>query len=146
MKSIFPLVLAIGLALPSLAAAETRSPNEPKLWRGYSGVSWDAAGKRDRVSAHAPIAGLHFSGDGKAFVSVPRWIVPAVPATLNILSTDSRQGPARLTAFPSPEWNSADATPSQTLRNVLGFHIDETNHWLWALEMGFVAGEADAPA
>jgi sugar lactone lactonase YvrE len=31
------------------------------------------------------------------------------------------------------------------LRNVLGFHVDRRNGWLWALDMGFLAGEAEAP-
>ncbi len=29
---------------------------------------------------------------------------------------------------------------------MLGFYIDRSNGWLWALDMGFVAGEAESPA
>ncbi|TPJ78788.1 hypothetical protein FJ434_23505 [Mesorhizobium sp. B2-5-13] len=76
---------------------------------------------------------------------MPRWINPAVPATLNRLSTDITEGPASLTPFPSLKWNVATDKPERALRNVLGFHVDNTNNWLWALDMGFVAGEAEAP-
>ncbi len=141
------LVLALALAAPVAAIAGSDEPNEPELWGSYKGVSWDAAANRkaDGTSHQAPIAGLHFANDGSAFVSVPRWINPAVPATLNRLSAKGTNGPAALTAFPSARWNAADGAPTQTLRNVLGFYVDNTNNWLWALDMGFVAGEAEAP-
>lgn len=61
------------------------------------------------------------------------------------MSLDNTTGPAVLTAFPSAQWNAANGPPAQTLRNVLGFHIDNTNNWLWALDMGFVPGEKTAP-
>ncbi|TGH91503.1 hypothetical protein E5S37_25595, partial [Escherichia coli] len=35
--------------------------------------------------------------------------------------------------------------PAQSLRNVLGFYINRKNGWLWALDMGFVAGETESP-
>ncbi|MBG0510839.1 SMP-30/gluconolactonase/LRE family protein [Agrobacterium sp. MOPV5] len=146
-KNITGLIMALtlGVAAPALAASD--KPNEPELWRSYNGVSWDAAGSNtpDATSYQAPIAGLHFAKNGTAFVSVPRWINPAVPATLNRLSTAEGKGPAALTAFPSAKWNAAGGPPAQTLRNVLGFYVDNTNNWLWALDMGFVAGEAQAP-
>lgn len=147
-KNITGLVMALtlGTAVPALAASD--KPNEPELWRGYQGVSWDSAANRkpDATSNQAPIAGLHFAKNGSPFVSVPRWINPAVPATLNRLSAAEEKGPAALTAFPSAKWNVAGGEPTQTLRNVLGFYVDNTNNWLWALDMGFVAGEAEAPA
>jgi hypothetical protein len=31
------------------------------------------------------------------------------------------------------------------LRSVLGFYVDKSNGWLWALDQGFVAGESEAP-
>ena len=141
------LLLAIMLATPVPGVAAADKPNEPQLWRSYKGVSWDIAvgRKPDAASYQAPIAGLHFAKDGSAFVSVPRWINPAVPATLNRLSTAERKGPAFLTAFPSAKWNVTGDAPTQTLRNVLGFYVDNTNNWLWALDMGFVAGETEAP-
>lgn len=146
-KNISGLLIALTLeaAAPVLAASD--KPHEPELWRSYHGVSWDsAAGRKPNATSHqAPIAGLHFAKDGSAFVSVPRWINPAVPATLNRLAAAKGKGPAALTAFPSAKWNAADGEPTQTLRNVLGFYIDNTNNWGWALDMGFVAGEAEAP-
>ncbi|NTJ66580.1 hypothetical protein G6M50_15260 [Agrobacterium rhizogenes] len=141
------LLLAMMLAAPVPGVAAADKPNEPQLWRSYKGVSWDiAAGRKpDAASYQAPIAGLHFAKDGSAFVSVPRWINPAVPATLNRLSTAEGKGPAFLTAFPLAKWNVTGDAPTQTLRNVLGFYVDNTNNWLWALDMGFVAGETEAP-
>ncbi|WP_030130995.1 L-dopachrome tautomerase-related protein [Pseudomonas sp. QTF5] len=139
------LVLVAVTQSPAFAAVQT--PHEPELWRSYTGVSWDlgAEHKVDAASHQAPIAGLHFSHDGRAFVSTPRWITSAVPASLNTLSLDNTTGPAVLTAFPSAQWNTTDGRPSQTLRNVLGFHVDNTHNWLWALDMGFVPGEKAAP-
>jgi len=146
-RTVTRLLLALTLTAPVPGFAASDQPNEPQLWRSYKGVSWDGAvgRKPDAVSHQAPIAGLHFAWDGKAFVSVPRWINPAVPATLNRLSTEGTEGPAALTAFPSAKWNATGGAPIETLRNVLGFHVDNTNNWLWALDMGFVAGEAEAP-
>ncbi|MCC2954456.1 major royal jelly family protein [Massilia sp. IC2-477] len=120
-------------------------------WRSYAGVSWDAprAGKVPAPfanSVNAPIAGIHFDGAGRAFVSTPRLVAADAPATLSILDTTSTEGPARLRAFPSLAANATGAAPATHLRNVLGFHIDRRNGWLWALDQGFVAGEAEAPA
>jgi sugar lactone lactonase YvrE len=146
-RSLNGLLAVLAFAAPSVAFAASDKIEEPLLWRSYNGVSWETAvgRKPDAVSHQAPIAGLHFTKDGNAFVSVPRWINLAVPATLNRLSTNVMQGPAALTAFPSAKWNAAGGGAFETLRNVLGFHVDETNNWLWALDMGFVAGEAEAP-
>ncbi len=120
----------------------------PERWRSYSGVSWDkaAAAAPFRNSANAPIAGIHFDAAGRAFVSTPRLIAADAPATLSLLDTGPDGGAARLTAFPSEEGNAVAAAPDTHLRNVLGFHVDRRNGWLWALDMGFVAGEAEAPA
>lgn len=118
-------------------------------WRSYSGVTWNTGGAATAPfvnSVSAPIAGIHFDAKGRAFVSTPRLIAPDAPATLSILDTTVDGGPARLTAFPSQEGNSTAAAAEASLRNVLGFHIDRRNGWLWALDMGFVAGEAQAPA
>ncbi|SDN03295.1 SMP-30/gluconolactonase/LRE family protein [Ensifer sp. YR511] len=146
-RSLKRLLLVIALAAPAGGTVASDKPKEPELWRSFRGVSWQTAAdrKRDPVSHQAPIAGLHFAKHGEAFVSVPRWINPAVPATLNRLSTEVTHGPAALTPYPSAKWNVAGGNPSETLRNVLGFYIDNTNNWLWALDMGFVAGEAEAP-
>ncbi|MFT7774063.1 MAG: L-dopachrome tautomerase-related protein [Roseateles sp.] len=117
-------------------------------WRSYAGVTWntDTAAQRPFAnSANAPIAGIHFDAKGRAFVSTPRLIAADAPATLSILDTTSADGPARLTAFPSEPGNSVVASPETSLRNVLGFYVDHRNGWLWALDMGFVAGEAEAP-
>jgi hypothetical protein len=117
-------------------------------WRGYSGVTWgrgDAAAVPFHGSVHAPIAGIHFDARGRAFVSTPRLISADAPATLSLLDTATDGGPARLTAFPSEPGNAVGGAPATSLRNVLGFHVDRRNGWLWALDMGFVAGEAEAP-
>ena len=118
-------------------------------WRSYAGVSWDGGAPATpfRNSVNAPIAGIHFDAAGRAFVSTPRLIAADAPATLSLLDTgDADGGPARLTAFPSEGANAVAAAPETSLRNVLGFHVDRRNGWLWALDMGFVAGEAEAPA
>jgi sugar lactone lactonase YvrE len=120
-------------------------------WRSYAGVSWDAPrdGSEPAPFAHAvnaPIAGIHFDAAGRAFVSTPRLVAADAPATLSILDTRATTGPARLTAFPSQDANAVTGAPATHLRNVLGFHIDRRNGWLWALDQGFVAGEAEAPA
>jgi sugar lactone lactonase YvrE len=117
-------------------------------WRSYSGVTWgrgDAAAVPFHGSVHAPIAGIHFDAGGRAFVSTPRLISADAPATLSLLDTAIDGGSARLTAFPSERGNAVGAAPATSLRNVLGFHVDRRNGWLWALDMGFVAGEAEAP-
>ncbi len=148
------------LPLASLAASLSLAPSfsqaaPPKanfsIWRSYSGVTWDKAANPAPFAASAttpgaPIAGLHFAADGSAFVSTPRLIAANTPATLSRLDTTATSGPARLTAFPSVEGNDATIAPAEHLRNVLGFYVDQRNGWLWALDMGFVAGEATAPA
>ncbi len=77
-------------------------------------------------------------------MSTPRLVSAGSPATLSLLDTRARSGPARLTAFPQEQDVAAD--PARSLRNVLGFYIDKRNagcgRWTWA----FVAGEAEAPA
>jgi sugar lactone lactonase YvrE len=141
------------LATVLLAAAATASAADGarlERWRSYAGVSWDAAGDGKDPAAFAnsvaaPIAGIHFDAGGRAFVSTPRLVSSDAPATLSILDTGAESGPARLTAFPSVEANAVAGAPARHLRNVLGFHIDRRNGWLWALDQGFVAGEPEAP-
>ncbi|GAB7539839.1 L-dopachrome tautomerase-related protein [Burkholderia sp. 3C] len=116
-------------------------------WRSYNGVTWDTGtGTPFADSASAPIAGLHTDDRGRYFVTTPRWMSSRVPATLNLLDAGPTSGPARLTAFPSAAENALDAAPDTALRSVLGFYVDRTNGWLWALDMGYVAGESEAPA
>jgi hypothetical protein len=38
-----------------------------------------------------------------------------------------------------------NSAADKSLRNVLGFYVDRHNGWLWALDMGFVAGETESP-
>jgi sugar lactone lactonase YvrE len=141
--------LAALLASSHAASAADRLPLE--RWRSYAGVSWESS--KDGAdpapfagSVSAPIAGLHFDGQGTAYVSTPRLVAAGAPATLSKLDLRAQTGPARLTAFPSVQGNAIAAAPEQSLRNVLGFHVDRRNDWLWALDMGFVAGESEAPA
>lgn len=141
--------LAALLTVPWVAQAADLLPLE--RWRSYQGVSWEAAAPGQAAvpfaqSVNAPIAGLHFDALGGAYVSTPRLLSPSAPATLSRLDTTADGGPARLTAFPSAQGNDVKAPPHLALRNVLGFHVDRRNGWLWALDMGFVAGEAEAPA
>jgi len=141
--------LAISMASAMVQTAWSADGAALERWRSYNGVTWGtgaAAGTPFHNSVNAPIAGIHFDAKGRAFVSTPRLIAADAPATLSIIDTSSDGGPARLTAFPSEDGNSVSAAPSASLRNVLGFHIDRRNGWLWALDMGFVAGEAEAPA
>lgn len=138
----------LGAILVAASFAASAFAAEPVLerWRSYAGVSWDAAqGKPFANSVGAPIAGIHFDTKGRAFVSTPRLVAADAPATLSILDTRAINGPARLSAFPSPAANDIHGAPATHLRNVLGFHIDRRNGWLWALDQGFVAGEAEAP-
>lgn len=145
------LALAAALASTYAATAATAADVSLERWRSYAGVSWEPprAGNDPAPfanSVNAPIAGMHFDAAGRAFVSTPRLVAADAPATLSILDTRATTGPARLTAFPSREANAVTGAPGAHLRNVLGFHIDHRNGWLWALDQGFVAGEAEAPA
>jgi sugar lactone lactonase YvrE len=147
--ALLPLAASLTLA-PNISQAAPPDANL-SVWRSYSGVTWDTAANPAPYAASAttpgaPIAGLHFAADGTAFVSTPRLISASAPATLSRLDTAIESGPARLTAFPSVEANDTAAAPAEHLRNVLGFYVDKRNGWLWALDLGFVAGEATAPA
>ncbi|QNI31663.1 SMP-30/gluconolactonase/LRE family protein [Alloacidobacterium dinghuense] len=134
----------------SLKSATAVNP-ELERWRSYSGVSWDrpdhsGAAKAFSNSVSSPICGIHFDKRGRAFVSTPRLVSSESPATISVLDLNSLSGPAILTAFPSVEGNTVSANPDQNLRSVLGFYVDRTNDWLWALDMGYIAGETEAPA
>ncbi len=103
-RSLSAIALAALIAFPSLASAATLQPLE--RWRSYAGVSWHTSQNgqtptRFSGSVNAPIAGIHFDAKGRAFVSTPRLVSAAAPATLSILDTTVQSGPARLTAFPS---------------------------------------------
>ncbi|MBN3832441.1 L-dopachrome tautomerase-related protein [Burkholderia sp. Ac-20344] len=140
-------IAIISSAIAATAAADTRL----ERWRSYAGVSWETPGDgADPApfagSADAPIAGLHFDARGAAYVSTPRFVAASAPATLSRLDTRATTGPARLTPFPSMDGNAISTAPGEHLRNVLGFYVDRTHDWLWALDMGFVAGESEAPA
>lgn len=144
--------IALVAVLAGTSAAHAGDAPVLERWRSYSGVSWDnkatAAGRtpsRFANSVNAPIAGLHFDTRGRAFVSTPRLVSADAPATLSILDTTAKSGPARLTAFPSQAANAVAGPVGEALRNVLGFYVDRHNQWLWALDMGFVAGEKAAP-
>ncbi|WP_166790940.1 L-dopachrome tautomerase-related protein [Lelliottia nimipressuralis] len=142
------IAMAALFSFPGFVNAENHAPLE--RWRSYAGVSWDTPqhGQMPATfsgSVNAPIAGIHFDARDRAFVSTPRLVSAAAPATLSILDTTVQSGPARLTAFPSREGNAVNTDPAQNLRNVLGFYIDRKNGWVWALDMGFVAGEAESP-
>lgn len=144
------LLAAAGLAAAALAHGSGTEGARLERWRTYTGVTWAVpqAGKPPPAfagSVSAPIAGIRFDGTGRAFVSTPRLIAATAPATLSILDTSPGSGPARLSAFPSADANAVSGAPATHLRNVLGFHIDQRNGWLWALDQGFVAGEEEAP-
>lgn len=152
MHTRFSSLAAFGLAATATIAVAASAGDGARLerWRSYPGVSWDsAAGGKDPApfenSVNAPIAGIHFDAKGRAYVSTPRLVTANAPATLSMLDTSATSGPARLTAFPSTEANSVTGAPARHLRNVLGFHVDRRNGWLWALDQGYVAGEAEAP-
>ncbi|WP_367850279.1 L-dopachrome tautomerase-related protein [Rhodoferax sp. WC2427] len=144
---------AAALTVASLLASQATHASEGlqlERWRSYAGVTWEVPKDGNipapfAASVNAPIAGLHFDSRGTAYVSTPRLVAPGAPATLSRLNTAIKQGPAQLTAFPSTQSNAVDGPPELSLRNVLGFYVDHRNGWLWALDMGFVAGEAEAP-
>lgn len=143
--------LALAVLLHHQQSANAADSLSLERWRSYAGVSWEPSkdGKDPApfaASVSAPIAGLHFDARGAAYVSTPRLVSASAPATLSRLDTRAKTGPARLTAFPSAAGNAVATAPQESLRNVLGFHVDRRNGWLWALDMGFVAGEAEAPA
>ncbi|USE77813.1 major royal jelly family protein [Cupriavidus gilardii] len=149
------LALTALTAVPAFAgsadAADSPAQVTLERWRSYAGVSWEPSRQgADPApfagSVNAPIAGIHFDARGRTFVSTPRLVSADAPATLSVLDTAAQSGPARLSAFPSADGNAVDAAPDTHLRNVLGFHVDRRNGWLWALDMGFVAGQAEAPA
>lgn len=149
------LALTALTAVPAFAgsadAADSPAQVTLERWRSYAGVSWEPSRRgADPVpfagSVNAPIAGIHFDAQGRAFVTTPRLVSADAPATLSLLDTSVQSGPARLSAFPSVAGNAVDGAPDTHLRNVLGFHVDRRNGWLWALDMGFVAGQAEAPA
>ncbi|WPB58063.1 L-dopachrome tautomerase-related protein [Xylophilus sp. GOD-11R] len=149
MSSISKHLAAMTLTAFGLAA---HADDQPALerWRSYAGVSWEQAPNgADPVafagSVKAPIAGIHFDGQGAAYVSTPRLLSDGAPATISRLDTGGRTGPARLTAFPSLRANDITAPVQTSLRNVLGFHVDRRNGWLWALDLGFVAAEQESP-
>ena len=89
-RSLSAIALAALIAFPSLASAATLQPLE--RWRSYAGVSWDTPQNgqtptRFSGSVNAPIAGIHFDAKGRAFVSTPRLVSAAAPATLPVLAT-----------------------------------------------------------
>ncbi|ARN21581.1 SMP-30/gluconolactonase/LRE family protein [Piscinibacter gummiphilus] len=140
---LLPWLAAASMALAATAHAQPAF----ERWRAYTGVTWHTDGTAPfSGSVTAPIAGLHFDAAGQAYVSTPRVLSAGSPATLSRLDTSRTEGPARLTAFPSTQGNDVAADPATSLRSVLGFHVDHRNGWLWALDMGWVAGEKEAPA
>lgn len=141
-------LFALAASAALMQAATAADAPVLERWRSYTGVTWDAGANPPPFarSSDAPIAGIHFDARGRAFVSTPRVIALDAPATLSVLDTAIDGGPAHLAAFPSEEGNAVAQAPDSHLRNVLGFHVDRRNGWLWALDMGFVAGEPEAPA
>lgn len=149
----YGIAIGVALAVASAVQAANAAPyGSLELWRSYSGVTWDvpaSAAASVQPAAHSadfPIAGIHQSHDGRTFVSTPRVIATDSPGTLNTLDLSVKEGPARLKAFPSVAANALDQSPDKTLRNVLGFYVDATHGWVWALDMGYIAGEKEAPA
>ncbi|WP_455888019.1 L-dopachrome tautomerase-related protein [Pseudomonas rustica] len=143
-------ILTLATAITFLQTASAAEGIRLERWRSYAGASWEPSPKEVTAvpfvdSVNAPIAGLHFDDQGTAYVSTPRLASSALPATLSTLDTSVKTGPARLTAFPSAQVNAIAGSASDSLRNVLGFYVDNRNGWLWALDMGFVAGESEAP-
>jgi sugar lactone lactonase YvrE len=137
------------LEVADARALDTTRIGRLERWRSYVGVSWaiGSAGPFTLFdhSVDAPIAGVHFDALGRAFVSTPRLISAGAPATLSLLDASAESGPARLIAFPSLERNAVGGAPDRSLRNVWGFHVDQRNGLLWALDQGWVAGETEAP-
>lgn len=146
----FPSMLAwalvSGVALLG-ASTMTWAQPQPQLVRAQAELQyawtqsqWNfASSAQAQAFKRAPPHGVKIDQRGQVFVSTARLVDARVPATLNRLI--GRAG--RVTLEPCPNWGMHALNRLDGLRNVLGFAVDSKNQ-LWALDMGFAAGDAEA--
>jgi len=142
------LAATILAALAGATPADAAEFGTPELAYSWTRLEWAfrnpaeaAAYAADEVFKKACLTGVKVDRQGAVYVSVPRWLDPRVPSTLN--KVVERDGKAVLEPFPSWEANSL-ADPA-ALRSVLGFEIDSRNR-MWILDMGWTAADKAAPA
>ncbi|UDF36480.1 UNVERIFIED_ORG: major royal jelly family protein [Shinella sp. XGS7] len=123
---------------PVRAQAELQYAWTQSQWNFASWAQAQAYAQAD-VFKRAPLHGVKVDRQGQVFVSTARLVDARVPATLNRLI--ERAG--RVTLEPFPNWGLHALNRPDGLRNVLGFAIDSKNQ-LWALDMGFAAGDVEA--
>lgn len=123
---------------PVRAQAELQYAWTQSQWNFASWAQAQAYAQAD-VFKRAPLHGVKVDRQGQVFVSTARLVDARVPATLNRLI--ERAG--RVTLGPFPNWSLHALIRPDGLRNVLGFAIDSKNQ-LWALDMGFAAGDVEA--
>jgi len=127
--------LALMIAMPAMA--------EPEAIHTWTRMEWGlppserATLDATRLWERAPLAGVEAAPDGTLFVSVPRWIDAAVPATFNKVGEDGL-----LTPWPSAEMH--DLSNPDAIRNSLAAFAT-TAGVVWLMDMGWVAGEDIAP-
>ena len=127
--------LADGFGKPELAYSWTR------LDWAFRNPAEAASYAVNEVYKKACLTGVKTDREGATYVSVPRWLDPRVPSTLNKLV--ERDGRTVLEPFPS--WAANDLANPDALRSVLGFEIDSRNR-MWVLDMGYTAADKEAPA
>lgn len=148
-KSLIATVAAAALATTAafspLDAAEFGKPELLHSWTRLQYEFSSPAAAQDYVSNEvykkAVLAGVDVDRNGNVYVTTPRWLDARVPASLSLVVM--QDGKPVLRPFPSREANSLD-TPG-AFRSVLGVEVDSRNR-MWILDMGFVAGETQAPA
>ncbi len=142
--------LAAATILATLAFGPVHADEfgKPELAYSWTRLDWafrtpaDAnAYTADGVYKKACLTGVKTDRQGTVYVSVPRWLDPRVPSTLNKLV----QKDGRTVLEPFPSWQANDLADAAALRSVLGFEIDSRNR-MWILDMGYTASDKNAPA
>jgi sugar lactone lactonase YvrE len=137
--------IVLTIVLTSVARAQPATPRE--LVHAWTRMDFAFRSDADRkayddnkVYAKTALAGVDVARDGRLLVTVPRWLDARVPSTLNVAV---KRG-AKSVLEPWPSWEANALSNPNGLRNVLGVSIDAKNR-LWALDMGYVAGEEAVP-
>jgi sugar lactone lactonase YvrE len=126
------------------ATGALAQPAERQIVAGFTAFDWAFRTDAERqafaaggTARKAPLAGVKVGRDGELYVTVPRWLDRAVPATLNKVVNVG--GKSVLEPFPS--WEANRLGDAGALQNVVGFAIDSGNR-MFVLDMG--GGVADA--
>lgn len=94
----------------------------------------------ERVYAQAPIHGVEVDHNNNIYVTTPRLLNKAVPATFSKVTVID----GNPVLEPWPNWQTHSLQNRKGLRNVLGGFVDNKNQ-IWLLDMGFVNGENESP-